>query len=113
MKLVAYPIAALLAVLGLVFVVGAQGQAMSIALGVVLWLAAGALAWLAMARPQHVTTTVVQKIDLSGDVSVEKLECRACGGSLGRESVAVRAGAVFVHCPFCGAEYQLEEAPKW
>ncbi len=113
MKLVAYPLAGLLAVLGLVFVVGAQGQWMRIVVGVVLWLAAAAMIVLALLRPRQMTTTLVQKIDLSGDVDLEELTCRTCGGSLGKESVTVRAGAVFINCPYCGAAYQLEEAPKW
>jgi hypothetical protein len=113
MKLVAYPLAALLAALGLMFVVGAQGQTMRIVVGVVLWAAAGALIWLALQQPKASVTTVVQKIDLSGDVKLQDLVCRACGGTLGKESVTVKAGAVFVNCQYCGAAYQIEEEPKW
>ena len=46
-------------------------------------------------------------------MKLENLTCRACGGTLGKESVAVKAGAVFVNCQYCGAAYQIEEAPKW
>ena len=113
MKLIAYPLAALLGLLGLVFVVGAQGQIMRIVVGVVLMAAAGALVWMAMQRPKQMTHTVVQKIDLSGDVSLQDMTCRSCGGTLGQESISVRAGAVFVDCQYCGAAYQLEEEPKW
>jgi redox-regulated HSP33 family molecular chaperone len=41
------------------------------------------------------------------------MTCRACGGSLAKESVTVKAGAVFVNCQYCSAAYQLEEEPKW
>ena len=87
MKLVAYPLAALLGFLGLMFIVGAQGQIMRIVVGVILLAAAGALVWLAMQRPKESTTTVVQKIDLSGDVNLQDMTCRACGGSLSKDSV--------------------------
>ncbi len=113
MKLVAYPLAALLAALGLVFIVGAQGQSMRIVVGVILWMAAGALVWLTLQKPKPSVTTVVQKIDLSGEVKLQNLTCRACGGTLAKESVSVKAGAVFVNCPYCGAAYQIEEEPKW
>ena len=113
MKLVAYPLAALLAALGLVFVVGAQGQSLRIVVGVILWAAAGALVWLALQKPKPSITTVVQKIDLSGEVKLQNLTCRACGGTLAKESVSVKAGAVFVNCPYCGAAYQIEEEPAW
>jgi hypothetical protein len=112
-KPVAYLLAALLGALGLVFVAGALGQPMRIVVGVVLWAAAGALVWLAMHKVPQSTMTVVQKIDLSGNVNLQDLTCRSCGGNLGEKSVSVRAGAVFVNCEFCGAAYQLEEDPKW
>ena len=95
------------------FVVGAQGQWLRMVVGVVLMAAAGVLIWLAMQRPKQATTTVVQKIDLSGDVNLEDMTCRSCGGSLGKDSVSVKAGAVFVNCQYCGTSYQLEEEPKW
>lgn len=113
MKLVAYPLAVLLGLLGVVFVVGSQGVVLRVVVGAVLMAAGGALVWLARHQTKHVTTTVVQKIDLSGDVNVQEMTCRSCGGTLSKESVTVKAGAVFVSCPYCGASYQLEEEPKW
>ena len=113
MKLVAYPLAALLGLLGLVFVVGSQGRVMTMVVGVLLIATAAALVWLAMQRPKQTTHTVVQKIDLSGDVHLQDITCRSCGGSLDKDSISVNAGAVFVKCPYCGAAYQIEEEPKW
>ncbi len=111
MKIAAYGLAVLLGLLGLAFVGGAQGQWARIVVGVVLLAAAGALVWLARMQPGQ--TTIVQKIDLSGDVSLQDLTCRQCGAALSQKSVRVEAGAVFVHCEFCGAAYQIEEGPKW
>lgn len=113
MKIIAFPLAGLLGFLALVFLVGSQGSVMRIVVGLILLVAAGALLVLAYLAPRVATTTVVQKIDLSGDVRLQDLTCRACGGTLGSKSVRVEAGAVFVHCEYCGAAYQLEEAPKW
>ena len=113
MKIVAYPLAAVLGFLGIMFVVGAQGQPMRIVVGVVLLISAGALIWLALQRPKETKHTVVQKIDLSGDVNVQEMTCRSCGGNLSEKSISVKAGAVFVNCEYCGSAYQLEEEPKW
>ena len=113
MKLVAIPLAAVLGFLGLVFVVGYQGSLLRIVVGVVIWLAAGAVLWLAYLQPRPSTTTVVQKIDLTGDVSLQDLTCKSCGGTLSSKSLTVQAGAIFVHCEYCGASYQMEEQPKW
>ena len=113
MKLIAYPLAAVLGLLGLMFVVGAQGQPMRIVVGLILIAAAGLLVWMSYLRPRPTSTTVVQKIDMSGDVKLQDLTCRACGATLSQKSLKVEAGAVFVHCEYCGAAYQLEEQPKW
>jgi len=112
LKFVAYLLAVLLGLLGFVFVTEAQGQWMRLAVGVVLMCAAVALVLLARHQAKHVTT-IVQKIDLPGDVHLEGLTCRSCGGSLGKESISVKAGAVFIDCEFCGTAYQLDEEPKW
>jgi hypothetical protein len=58
-------------------------------------------------------TEIVQKIDLSGDIELEKIKCQNCGGELNKDSITVREGAVFVDCPYCGASYQIVEEPKW
>ncbi len=111
MKIAVYSLAVVLGLVGLVFILGSQGVIARIVVGVVLFGAAAALVWLARMQPSH--TTVVQKIDLSGDVNLQNLTCRQCGGGLGQKSIKVRAGAVFVECEFCGAAYQLEEEPQW
>jgi Zn finger protein HypA/HybF involved in hydrogenase expression len=58
-------------------------------------------------------TEIVQKIDLSGDIELEKLKCQNCGGELNKDSITVKEGAIFVNCPYCGASYQIVEEPKW
>jgi hypothetical protein len=113
MKIIAYLLAALLFVLGLVFIAGSQGLVMRLVVGGVLMAAAVAFLWLALQKPRPIETTVVQKIDLTGDVSLEQMKCRSCGGALSKDSISVKAGAIYVKCPFCEASYQIEEAPKW
>jgi len=113
LKLVAYLLAAVLAGLGLLFILGNQGVWARIVVGALLLVAGGALAWFARQQVKAAETTIVQKIDLSGDVHLESLTCRSCGGTLSRKSISVEAGAVMVHCEYCGAVYQIEEAPKW
>ena len=113
MRVVSAVLAVALALVGVFFLAGHQGQAMRIVVGVVLLAGAVALIVAARLRPQVVQRQVVQRLELSGDVRLEQLTCRECGGKLSRESVQLRAGAAFVSCPYCQAEYQLEEAPKW
>ncbi|MGC9520661.1 MAG: hypothetical protein ACP5HG_02110 [Anaerolineae bacterium] len=113
MELLTYLIAAVVAFFGFMFVVGSQGQVIRIVVGLILFAAAGVLIYLTRVRPKHEEHTHVQKIDLSGDVQLEQLKCRSCGGALSKGNLEVKAGAIFVECPYCGASYQIEEAPKW
>jgi hypothetical protein len=62
-------------------------------------------------RPEQIEMT--QKVDLSGDVNAAKLKCQNCGADLDKNSVTVKAGGIFVNCPYCGGTYQITEEPKW
>jgi len=64
-------------------------------------------------RPDKMEVKVIQEIDLSGDVATEKLKCDNCGANLEKDTVTVKAGAVFVNCPYCGSSYQITEKPTW
>lgn len=103
--------AVLLAMLGSLFIIGYQHQVGRMIIGLVLL--GGGLLLFASARLRPKQTTLVQKIDLTGDVSAQQLKCKSCGSTLSNKSVNLRAGAIFITCEFCGTEYQLEEAPKW
>jgi hypothetical protein len=52
-------------------------------------------------------------VDLPGNVSMDTLKCKSCGGTLAPKDVKLVAGAPVVTCPFCGTTYQLTEEPKW
>ncbi len=115
MRIVGALLAAVVGLLGLVFLIGAQGQALRFAIGVVLIGAAGAIVYFMLLRPQvqQVQQTVVQKIDLSGDVNLEKMTCQACGAPLSKDAISLKEGAIMVTCPSCGTTYQIEEKPKY
>ena len=61
--------------------------------------------------PQKQEVTV--KIDLPGEVSMETIKCKSCGGALAPKDISMVAGAPVVTCPYCGTTYQLTEDPKW
>jgi hypothetical protein len=113
MKVVAYGLAGLLGVLGLIFIVGFQGQVGRLLIGGVFLLAAVVVVYLVRMQPQQTQVTTVQKIDLSGDVSLEEIRCRSCNAPLSKDEITVEAGAIMVSCSHCGATYQFEEAPKF
>ncbi len=113
MKTWAYLIGGLLGLVGVIFIIAAgQGNAIPrIVIGLVL-LGAGIFV-ARIARMKVPDQRIIQEIDLSGDVRPEEMKCNACGGPLDKDSVSVRAGGIFVDCPYCGTSYQIEEEPKW
>jgi hypothetical protein len=117
-RIIAYIAAAILIFFGAAFLYGAfspEGSPGWILVGlgsigagfVLIWL--GGRSRAAEGKPGE----LVQRIELSGNVSLERLTCRNCGGQLSPENVTMVAGAPWVKCPFCGTSYQLEEEPKW
>lgn len=113
MKIVTYLIAAVLLLFALMFIVGSQGMIARIIVGLILFAGAGVLVYLTRVQPTKEEITHIQKIDLTGDIQLEQLKCQSCNGALSKDNLEVKAGAIFVECPYCGASYQIEEAPKW
>lgn len=60
-------------------------------------------------QPDNVTVN----IDLPGNVGMDTIKCKSCGGTLAPENVKLVAGAPVVTCPYCATTYQLTEEPKW
>jgi hypothetical protein len=81
----------------------------------VFFLAGGAGLIYAVLRGQktEVTQQVTMKLDLPGEVQMEQMQCKNCGGVLKPENIKMVAGAPVVECPWCGTTYQLTEEPKW
>ncbi|MCK5785727.1 MAG: hypothetical protein KAH54_04105 [Candidatus Sabulitectum sp.] len=93
---------------GLVFVIGRRPVTGAVMLGIGVFMIIYGLR-----KPKTRDVVVRRELELSGDVDIESMKCNQCGGTLSSENVSVKAGAVFVSCPYCGSEYQIEEAPKW
>ena len=112
---IGYGIAALLAFGGLMELlwVGPTQSIFRLIVALVLFGAAVTLVVLIRAKPPTQTHVHKMELDLTGDVKLEHINCRQCGAELSSESVKVAAGAVYVHCEYCGSQYQLEESPKW
>lgn len=81
----------------------------------ILGLAVGLFAYLRYRRSKlaQQPQEIIQKIDLSGDIDLEKMKCQNCSAELDRDSVTVKEGAIFISCPYCGTSYQMVEEPKW
>jgi len=118
LKTIGYIFSAILIVLGVLFVIAAFGETwtpgylitgiimIGVGFGVIL------LAGLFRPKSEQIQQTTL-KVELPGDVNIERFQCQDCGAQLSMDNVKMVAGAPMVDCPYCGAAYQLTEEPKW
>lgn len=130
-KTIAYVIAAVLILAALpicaisfLFVWGAfspNGQAGWIPIGVLGLLAGivligggiGVIVWAGQRAAQAGAQNITLKVDLPGNIKLDSLKCKSCGGALSTDNIKMVAGAPVVDCPYCHTTYQLTEEPKW
>jgi len=117
MKTVAYIGAGLLILFGALMVIGATdppGNSSWLFVGL-LFIAVGLVIifFAARKKPAAPATNVTLKVDLPGDVNMDSLNCKSCGGTLTAENITMVQGAPMVTCPYCHTVYQLTEEPKW
>jgi len=117
MKIIAYILAVIFILFGVLFIWAAFGPAFNPgwfivgALTVVIGLV---LVWFGSRRkPTSQDNQVTVKIDLPANVNLDSFQCTNCGGALTTDNVKLVAGAPVVTCPYCNTTYQLSEEPKW
>ena len=117
MKIIAFIGAGLLIIFGALMVIGstdASGKSAWLFIGLILIAVALVIIYFAARKPAPTpTTNVTLKVDLPGDVNLDSLKCKSCGGTLTADNITMVNGAPMVTCPFCHTVYQLTEEPKW
>lgn len=118
MKAIAYILSALLIGFGALMVLGAtdpvRGQVGWIPVGIVLiGIGLTIIYFVTRQAAKAAQQNVTLKIDLPGNVNMDTLKCKSCGGVIAPENVQMVAGAPVVTCPYCHTTYQLTEEPKW
>ncbi|HIE57828.1 MAG TPA: hypothetical protein EYP88_06325 [Anaerolineales bacterium] len=117
-KIIAYIFASILIFFGVLFVwatFSPEGSLGWLFIGIISILIGFGLIWFAgRKQPQAAEAgNVTLQVDLSGDVGLDTLKCKSCGGSLTMDNIKMVAGAPVVSCPYCETTYQLTEEPKW
>ncbi len=116
-KIVAYIAAGVLIIFGVLFVLSAfsaqGGGGGAILVGLILLLVAFVLIYFVARRKPVETTNVTLNIDMPGNVGMDTIKCKSCGGTITKDDITMVAGAPMVTCPWCHTTYQLTEDPKW
>jgi len=65
------------------------------------------------AKPQLISQTFNVKVDGSGEFNAKEMKCKSCGAPITDKDLKVIQGGIMATCPYCGAVFAMEEAPKW
>ncbi|MDX9864840.1 MAG: hypothetical protein RBT34_08550 [Anaerolineaceae bacterium] len=119
-KTIAYIAAGILILFGVLFIIG-SGDAGGggwgwVWTGIILVVIGFAIILFASRRAAKETgkeENVTLNIDLPGNVNMDTIKCKSCGGVLHSDDIKLVAGAPVVTCPYCHTTYQITEEPKW
>lgn len=57
--------------------------------------------------------TIIQKLELSGQMKAVPLKCSNCSASLSANEIKIVSGVPYATCPYCGQTFEVAEEPKW
>jgi len=115
-KIILFVLAAFALVFSFLFFLGSGGQTGSatyVWIAIILAVVGFILIFFATRIQPATQQNVTVNIDLPGEVGMDTIKCKSCGGVLGEKDIKLVNGAPMVTCPFCGTSYQLSEEPKW
>ncbi len=57
--------------------------------------------------------TVIQRLEVSGQMKAAPIKCPNCGGSIDANQIKIVTGVPYVKCHYCGTTFEVAEEPKW
>jgi Zn finger protein HypA/HybF involved in hydrogenase expression len=57
--------------------------------------------------------TIVQRLELSGQMKAVALKCPNCSASVNTNKIKIVSGVPYATCPYCGQTFEITEEPKW
>jgi DNA-directed RNA polymerase subunit RPC12/RpoP len=57
--------------------------------------------------------TVIQQLEISGQMKAAQIKCPNCGGSVDANQIKIISGVPYIKCPYCGTTFEVTEEPKW
>jgi DNA-directed RNA polymerase subunit RPC12/RpoP len=57
--------------------------------------------------------TVIQRLEVSGQMKAVPLKCPNCSASVDTNLIKIVSGIPYATCPYCGHTFEVAEEPKW
>jgi DNA-directed RNA polymerase subunit RPC12/RpoP len=100
---------AVLLFFGIIFALASIYESTRLIVAALLFVVAFGIAYY-LTREQK---TIVQKLEVSGDMKAVALKCPNCGASVDANSIKIVSGVPYATCPYCGHTFEVSEEPKW
>jgi len=100
---------AILLFFGIIFALASVYESTRLIVAALLFVVAFGIAYY-LTREQK---TIVQKLEVSGDMKAVALKCPNCGASVDANSIRIVSGVPYATCPYCGHTFEVSEEPKW
>jgi DNA-directed RNA polymerase subunit RPC12/RpoP len=106
--------ASILFFLGLIFLLAASVQQTitRLATGFTFILVGGVIAYFVYLSARK-PVTMVQRLELSGNVSAAQIKCPNCSATVDSNRIRIVSGVPYATCPYCGTTFEIVEEPKW
>jgi DNA-directed RNA polymerase subunit RPC12/RpoP len=100
---------AVLLFFGIIFALASIYESTRLIVAVLLFAVAFGIAYYLTRKPK----TIIQKLEVSGDMKAVALKCPNCAASVDANSIKMVSGVPYATCPYCGHTFEVTEEPKW
>jgi DNA-directed RNA polymerase subunit RPC12/RpoP len=100
---------AVLLFFGIIFALASVYESTRLIVAALLFVVAFGIAYYLTRKPK----TMIQKLEVSGDMKAVALKCPNCAASVDANSIKIVSGVPYATCPYCGHTFEVSEEPKW
>jgi DNA-directed RNA polymerase subunit RPC12/RpoP len=94
---------------GIVFALASVYESTRLIVAALLFVVGFGIAYYITKKPK----TIVQKLELSGQMKAVALKCPNCSASVNASEIKIVSGVPYATCPYCGQTFEIAEEPKW
>jgi uncharacterized membrane protein len=94
---------------GIIFALASVYAPTRLIVAVLLFVVAFGIAYYITRKPK----TIVQKLEVSGQMKAVALKCPNCSASVDADHIKIISGVPYANCPYCGHTFEVTEEPKW
>ena len=94
---------------GIVFALASVYEFTRLIVAALLFVVGFGIAYYITKKPK----TIVQRLELSGQVKAVALKCPNCSASVNANNIKIVSGVSYAMCPYCGQTFEIAEEPKW